>query len=341
MKIVILGLPQAGQQELFSLLTRIPLDTVKQKPMDIQLGICEVKDPRVTKLIEMYKPAKKTYARIEYSLLPDFNLVGPSKMLIFNQLKNSDEICWVARYETAQDDIASFISELVISDLMTAEKRLENIAKDQKRKFLEERAKEEALIKMCKEQLDREKLLKDLKFSADQLVALKTYQFLTMKPVFFVVNVPEDKINEEAISKSITEKFSYLCIQVSASLEEEISRMDKDDYAVFMKEMGIKESALDKMNQMAFSELGLISFFTVGTDEVKAWPVRKGAFAPEAGSVIHSDIERGFVRAEMFKYDDLLAAGSEAKLKELGKYYLKGKDYVVQDGDILSFRVGT
>jgi ribosome-binding ATPase YchF (GTP1/OBG family) len=340
-KIVILGLPQAGQQELFSLLTRAPLDTVKQKPMDIQLGICEVKDPRVTKLIEMYKPAKKTYARIEYSLLPDFNLVGPSKDLIFNQLKNSDEICWVVRYETAQDDIASFISELIIFDLMAAEKRLENIAKDQRRKFLEVRAKEEALIKMCKEQLDAEKPLKDLKLTDDQLVAIKTYQFLTMKPVFFVVNIPEDKINDESILRSITEKFSYPCIQVSAGLEEEISRMEKSDYAVFMKEMGIKESALDKMNQMAFSELGLISFFTVGTDEVKAWPVRKGAFAPEAGSVIHSDIERGFVRAEMFKYDDLLSAGSEAKLKELGKYYLKGKDYVVQDGDILSFRVGT
>jgi ribosome-binding ATPase len=340
-KIVILGLPQAGQQELFSLLTRVPLDTVKQKPMDIQLGICEVKDPRVTKLIEMFKPAKQTYARIEYSLLPDFNLVGPSKTLIFNQLRNADEICWVARHETSQDDIASFISELVISDLMTAEKRLENIAKDQRRKFIEERAKEEALVKMCKDQLDQEKLLKDLPLSADQVIAIKTYQFLTMKPIFFVINVPEDKINEDAISKSMTEKFGYPCIQVSASLEEEISRMEKADYEVFMKEMGIKESALDKMNQMAFSGLGLISFFTVGTDEVKAWPVRKGAFAPEAGSVIHSDIERGFVRAEMFKYDDFLSAGSEAKLKELGKHYLKGKDYLVQDGDILSFRVGT
>jgi ribosome-binding ATPase len=340
-KIVILGLPQAGQQELFSLLTKAPLDTVKQKPMDIQLGICEVKDPRLTKLIEMFSPAKKTYARIEYSLLPDFNLVGPSKTLIFNQIRNSDEICWVARYETAQDDIASFISELVISDMMTAEKRLENIAKDQRRKFIEERAKEEALVKMCKDQLDQEKLLKDLTLSADQIIALKTYQFLTMKPIFFVINVPEDKINEDAISKSMAEKFGYPCIQVSASLEEEISRMEKADYEVFMKEMGIKESALDKMNQMAFSGLGLISFFTVGTDEVKAWPVRKGAFAPEAGSVIHSDIERGFVRAEMFKYDDFLSAGSEAKLKELGKHYLKGKDYLVQDGDILSFRVGT
>jgi ribosome-binding ATPase YchF (GTP1/OBG family) len=340
-KIVILGLPQAGQQELFSLLTRIPLDTIKQKPMEVQLGICEVRDPRVTKLIEMYNPAKKTYARIEYSLLPDFNLVGPSKDMIFNQLKNSDEICWVTRHETAADDIASFISELVIFDLMAVEKRLENIAKDQKKKLIEARAKEEALMKTCKQQLDGEKPLRDLKFSDDQIIALKTYQFLTMKPVFFVINVPEDKINDESISISITEKFSYPCIQVSAGLEEEISRMEKADYAVFMKEMGIKESALDKMNQMAFSGLGLISFFTVGTDEVKAWPVRKGALAPEAGSVIHSDIERGFVRAEMFKYDDLIAAGSEAKLKELGKYYLKGKDYLVQDGDILSFRVGT
>lgn len=341
MKIVILGLPQAGQQELFSLLTRIPLDTVKQKPMDIQLGICEVKDPRVTKLIEMYSPAKRTYARIEYSLLPDFNLIGPSKDLIFNQLKNSDEICWVARFETAQDDIASFISELIIFDLMAVEKRLENIAKDQRRKFLDVRAKEEDLMKLCKAQLDAEKPLSKLQFTSDQIIALKTYQFLTLKPLFFVINVPDDKINDASISRSISDKFSYPCIQVSAGLEEEISRLDEADRPTFMKEMGIKESALDKMNQMAFFELGLISFFTVGTDEVRAWPVRKGALAPEAGSVIHSDIERGFVRAEMFKYDDLIAAGSEAKLKELGKYYLKGKDYLVQDGDILSFRVGT
>ncbi|MFH1709604.1 MAG: DUF933 domain-containing protein [bacterium] len=341
MKIVILGLPQAGQQELFSLLTGVPLDNIKQKPMEVQLGICEVKDPRVTKLIEMYSPAKKTYARIEYSLLPDFNLIGPLKDMIFNQLKNSDEICWVSRHETAQEDIASFISELIIFDLMAVEKRLENMAKDQKRKFLEARVKEEALIKMCKAQLDAEKPLSKLQFTSDQLTALKTYQFLSMKPLFFVINVPEDKINDVSISSSISDKFSYPCIQASAALEEEISRMEKADYEVFMKEMGIKESALNKMNQMAFSGLGLISFFTVGTDEVKAWPVRKGALAPEAGSVIHSDIERGFVRAEMFKYGDLMAAGSEVKLKELGKFNLKGRDYLVEDGDILSFRVGT
>lgn len=341
MKIVILGLPMAGQQELFSLLTGIHLDNVKQKRMDVQLGICEVKDPRVTKLIEMYNPAKKTYARIEYLLLPDFILTGPIKDLIFNNLKNSDEICWIAQHETAEADISSFISELVIFDLMAVEKRLENIAKDQKKKMLEARVKEEALMKTCKVQLEAEKPLRDIPFTPEQLIALKTYQFLTMKPLFFVINVSEDKINDASISKLITDKFKYPCIQVSAAIEEEISRLEKADYAEFMKEMGIKESALDKMNQMAFSELGLISYFTVGTDEVRAWPVRKGALAPEAGGVIHSDIERGFVRAEMFKYNDFIAAGSEAKLKEQGKFYLKGKDYLVEDGDILSFRVGT
>jgi hypothetical protein len=309
--------------------------------MDIQLGICEVKDPRVTKLIEMYKPAKRSYTRIEYLLLPDFNLQGPAKDMIFNQLKNSDEICWVAGSESAESDIDSFISEIVIYDMMAVEKRLENIARDQKRKFLEARTKEEELMKICKAHLEAEKPLKNFMFTSDQIIALKTYQFLTMKPIFFVVNIPEDKINDASISRSISGKFSYPCIQASAALEEEISRLDESDRAPFMKEMGITEPALDKMNQMAFAGLGLISFFTVGTDEVKAWPVRKGAFAPEAGSVIHSDIERGFVRAEMFKYDDLMAAGSEAKLKELGKHYLKGKDYLVQDGDILSFRVGT
>lgn len=235
MKIVILGLPQAGQQELFSLLTKIHLDNIKQKRMEVQLGICEVKDPRVAKLIEMYNPAKKAYARIEYLLLPDFILTGPIKDMIFNNLKNCDEICWIARLESAEADISSFISELVIFDLMTVEKRLENIAKDQKKKVLEVRVKEEALMKTCKAQLEAEKSLRDLPFTPDQLLALKTYQFLTMKPLFFVINVPEDKINDASISKAITDKFKYPCIQVSAALEEEISRMEKADYAIFMK----------------------------------------------------------------------------------------------------------
>jgi hypothetical protein len=331
MKIVILGQPQAGQQQLFSLLTGISLENIMQKPLEAQQGISEVRDPRLTKLIETYKPKKFAYARIEYSLLPDFNLTGPSKDIIFSQLKNSDEICWVARSDTAKSDVANFISELIIADTMLVEKRLDTIAKDQRKKYSDVREKEKELMELCKKQLELEKPLKDYSFNDEQKKTIKTYQFYTMKPLFIVINVPESQIKENII-------LNYPSIQVSAELEEEISRLAETERAEFMKELGIDESALSKMTRMAYNGLGLISFFTVGEDEVKAWPVPKGATAPEAGSVIHSDIEKGFVRAEMMKYDDLITAGSEAKLKELGKFYLKGRDYIVEDGDILSFR---
>lgn len=335
MKIVILGSPQAGQQQLFSLLTGIPMETIQLKPLDVQPGICEVRDPRITTLSAMYKPKKTTYARIEYILLPDFTVQGPTKELIFNQLKNADEICWVAR---AEADIEHFISELVIYDLMLAEKRIENIDRIQKSRFSEQNVKEKELMLLCKDQLDQGKPLQFMRFSDEQLKAIKTYQFFTMKPLILVINIPEDKIKDRTIATKIAEKLSFPCIQVSAELEAEIAQLNAADRDAFMKEMGIEESALEKMSRLAFAGLGLISFFTVGEDEVRAWPVRKGAAAAEAGSVIHSDIEKGFVRAELMKYDELIAAGSETKLKEQGKFNLKGRGYIVEDGDILSFR---
>jgi hypothetical protein len=335
MKVTLLGSPQAGQQQLFSLLTGIPLETIQLKPLEAQPGICEVRDPRVTRLSEMYKPKKTAYARIEYTLLPDFTVQGPAKDLIFGQLKNSDEICWVGR---SKDDIQSFVSELVIFDLMLAEKRIENIDRVQKSRYSEQNEKEKALMQLCKGQLDQGKPLQFLKFSEEQLKAIRPYQFFSMKPLILAVNVPEDRIKDLSISRKITEELSFPCIQVSAELEVEISQLNTEDRAAFMKEMGIDEPALAKMTRLAFAGLGLISFFTVGEDEVRAWPVAKGSSAPAAGSVIHSDIEKGFVRAELMKYDELIAAGSEAKLKEQGKFSLKGRDYIVEDGDILSFR---
>jgi len=338
MKIVIIGSPQAGQQQLFSLMTGIPLQTIQEKPLEIQQGICQVKDPRVTKLKEIFNPKKTTYARIEYLLLPDFNLQGPAKTAIFTQLKNADEFCWIARSENAEADVAGFISELVIADLMLIEKRLETIAKDQKRKFSDQKEKEAQLMQLCKAHLDQEKPLSNLSLTDEQAKLLRTYQFLTMKPTILVLNVAEDQIKDSSISSKIKEKFSYPTVQLSAELEAEINQLDEADRKAFMQEMGIEEPALDKMTRMAFEGLGLISFFTVGEDEVRAWPVKRASTAPYAGSTIHSDIEKGFVRAEMYTYDDFIAAGSEAKLKEQGKFHLKGRDYIVEDGDILSFR---
>ncbi|MFA5875843.1 MAG: DUF933 domain-containing protein [Candidatus Margulisiibacteriota bacterium] len=336
MKVTLIGLPQAGQQQLFCLLTGISLDNVLQKPTEPHLGICEVKDPRITRLQTMYHPQKTTYAKIEFLLLPDLNFQSQQKDLLINQLKNADEICLVVKQQDAVAEIQNFISELIIFDLMLIEKRLQTIEKEKFKKA--DPQKEKDLLEKCKNALDQEKLLSALPFDNEQKKALRAYQFFTLKPMAIVINVPEDKINDQSQSSQIKAKYNLPAIQVSAELEEEISRLEESEKTEFMRELGIEEPAIHKMTRVVFEGLGLISFFTVGEDEVRAWPIPKGSLAPEAGSTIHTDIAKGFIRAEMMKYTDLIEAGAENKLKETGRFYLKGKDYVVEDGDILSFR---
>lgn len=340
MKVLLVGSPQAGQQQLFSLLSGMELGQIQQKPLDVHQGNASVLDPKVAKLAELYQPKKTTYARIDYCLLPDFNMAGPSKELLTAQIRNADELCWIARSDTAETDIANFLSELVVLDLILAEKRLENLKKESKKKADVNRESETKLMEKCKGALEEEKPLRQLDFTAEEKKLLQTYQFVSLKPIILVVNVPEDKIHDEAIADNIQHQFSCPTIQVSAEIEQEISQLAEEDRAAFAEEMGIKESALAKMARLAFWGLGLISFFTVGEDEVRAWPVRRGSSAPEAAGVIHSDLTKGFVRAEMFKYEELIALGSEKALKEAGKFHLKGKDYIVEDADILSFRSG-
>lgn len=333
MKIALCGMFQAGQQALFSLLTGIDLETIRQKPLEAQVGACDVIDPRITKLKQMYNPKKTTYTKIEYLLLPDFSNQPP-----LGTLKNMDEIGWITRGEDAKESIPSFISELALADFMLVEKRLETIAKEARSKGSELREKEKVLMEICKAQLEKELPLSSLTFTEEQKKNLKAYQFFTLKPIFIVINVAEDKLKDKSLLEEIKQKFPYPCIQLSVEIEQEIGQLAENERLEFMKELGIDEPAIDKMNCIAYEGLGLISFFTVGEDEVRAWPVHKGALAPEAGAVIHTDIAKGFVRTEMFKYTDLISAGSESKLKETGKFNLKGKDYIVEDGDILSFR---
>lgn len=338
MKVAIVGLPQAGQQQLFSILTGIPLDQITQRSFELQPGVCEVRDSRVAKLAQIFKPKKTTSAKIDYLLLPDFILQGPAKTMIFNELKNADEICYVAQAESGESEVAGFISELIIADLMLAEKRLENLAKEQRKKYIETKEKEVQLFELCKKQVEEEKPISALSLNDEQAKMLRTFQFYTLKPIVLVLNIAEEKIKDREKLEKIRQLYPYPAVQLSAAIEAEIAQLPEADRLEFMKELGIDEPAINKMTTVVFKGLGYISFFTVGEDEVRAWPVRKGALAPEAGSVIHSDIEKGFVRAELMKYDDFIAAGSEARLKELGKFSLKGRDYQVEDGDILSFR---
>ncbi|OGC06550.1 hypothetical protein A2230_04510 [candidate division WOR-1 bacterium RIFOXYA2_FULL_36_21] len=338
MKTAIIGNSQSGKEELFSLITGISLPQITEKPLEPHIGACNVKDPRITKLVQMYNPKKTTYVKIEYLLLPNLDMEGPTKKLIMDNLKNADEICFVVKEVSAKNEIPNFLADLLIADLVLAEKRIETMAKDKSTKFATTREKEKELMDKCKKLLDEEKHIKTLNWSEEEMKLLKTYQFYTLKPIFIALNVSEDKIKDDALCKEITSSFNIPAIPLSVVIEKEIADLPESDQQEFMKELGIDEPAVNKMNRLTYEGLGLISYFTVGEDEVRAWTVRRGALAPEAGAAIHTDIQKGFVKAEMFKYNDLTEAGSETKLKELGKFHLKGRDYLVEDGDILSFR---
>jgi ribosome-binding ATPase YchF (GTP1/OBG family) len=177
--------------------------------------------------------------------------------------------------------------------------------------------------------------------NADDKKLMSTYQFLTKRPLILVLNVNDDKLTDETLLNQVREKYKdygVKVMQVSAKIEAELSALPPEEKQAFLKDLNIKESALNLLSHLYFEALGLISFFTVGEDEVRQWTTRKNSLAPAAAGVIHSDLERGFIRAEIMKSLELLEAGSESKLKETGKLYLKGKDYVVEDGDIVHVR---
>ena len=267
-------------------------------------------------------------------------------------------------------DIARMHAELILNDLLFVEKRLERLQKELARTNDEAKKKEQALMERCRAHLEQELPLRGLACSPEEQRALANYPFLTRKAVLIVLNVGEDAIGDTALIERVRDRFKGqgvgvapppACgsrseplpqaappvgghagggvVQVSAKIEEELAQLDDaDERAAFLKELGIRESALDQLTRVSHQTLGLIVYFTVGEDEVRAWTIRRGASAPEAGGAIHSDITRGFIRAELIKFDDLLALGSEAAVQRVGKAQLKGKDYVVEDGDILNFR---
>jgi len=329
----------AGQRELFSTLCGTPIEKLNQTPMEIHLGSTVVRDPRLDVLSKMYNPKKTTAVKIDYNLLPDYTTQGgPITTMIMSNLRNADVLCWTAGEASAIADTSNFISDLIIADLGLVEKRVETLAKDVNPKTASTRGKEKAVLDICKKTLDEGKLLSSLKFDDEQARVLVNYQLLTRTPVLVIVNTEKD---ETAINTVITQLStlypSVTFIPMNVKLEQEISGLDPEDRGTFMKELGVTEPAVDKMTRLTYAKLGLIQFFTVGPDEVRAWAIPKGALAPVAGRTIHSDIEKGFVRAEMMKYAELIEAKTEQVLKDSGKFYVKGRDYVVEDGDILNF----
>jgi GTP-binding protein YchF len=232
----------------------------------------------------------------------------------------------------------------LLSDLTIVETRVERLEKSIAKTKLEREQHELALMARCKAQLEREMPLRELELSLEEEKMLRTYQFLTAKPLLYVLNISENKIRQaDEMEKSLLKFLTPKCglTSLSAEIEKEISELSEEDAAVFMQDLGIQEPALHKLIRVSYELLGLISFFTVGEDECRAWTIRAGTKAQQAAGEIHSDLERGFIRAETVHYGDLVACGSLHACKEKGLLRLEGKEYVVKDGDVLNIRFST
>ncbi|MCP4132181.1 MAG: redox-regulated ATPase YchF [bacterium] len=353
MKLGMMGLPQTGKKLLFGLLT----GSDPSAAIDAQkavAGIAEIRDARFDKLAAMYEPKKEAPARIDIQLLPKLEPGSSKENEIFREIADVDALCHIVRAFADESvyhvkgsvdpdrDIDAINSELILQDLLFIEKRLERIAKDRKKKDEKRLKEEEELMIQFRDHLEEDKPLRVLEIEDEVMGIISGYPFLTMKKLLVVLNIDDSDISESKTLSNLSDKYSSHSIdfiQVPVKMESEIELLDSDEEKrEFMEAVGIEESALNLLSSLAMRSLGLISYFTVGKDEVRQWLVRENSTAPVAAGVIHSDIERGFIRAEVIKYDDLMELGGEEEVKKAGKLLVMGKDYIVVDGDIVNFR---
>jgi len=354
MKIGIIGLPQTGKKTLFEILTNRKAtenEIASKKPIK---GVVEVKDPRFDMLAKTYKPKKEVRARIEIEMLPKLEKDTIAEGGVFTDINELDAICHVVRafkdesiyhVEGSVDpkrDIDSVNSELILHDLVFIEKRMENIEKNVKWLKEESVEKEKALLVKLKVHLEKELPLRLIDLTADEIKMISGYPCVTRKTVIVALNISEEDLNNTALIEQLQRDYQMAAIdimQISAKVESEIIKLEsEEEREQFLKELGIKEPAVDALSRLLIKALDLISFFTVGSDEVRQWTTRSGSTAPEAAGTIHTDLQKGFIRAEVIKYSDFAIYASEAKVKEAGKLYVKGKDYIVKDGDMLDVR---
>ncbi|GAK55949.1 GTP-binding protein YchF [Candidatus Vecturithrix granuli] len=358
MKAGIIGLPQCGKTTLFNVLTQRHVQTGYSGGTEPNIGVVKVPDERVDVLSRMFEPKKTTYATVEY-----VDVAGLSKgsvqsgglgTQVLTHIRNVDAIIHVVRTFTSQHiplpeggidparDIEILNLELILSDLGIVEKRIERLQVDIQKKGEKSKEQELHLMERLQEALEQETPIRAIELNDDEKHLLRGYQFLTQKPMLIVLNVGENEIQDVSAYQSVIDQYETQGIPVvplSAEIESEIAQLDdKDDVAAFMQDIGITELGLTRLIRISYSLLGLISFFTVGKDEVRAWTIPQATKAVQAAGAIHSDLERGFIRAEVIHYEELLKQGSLANAKQHGALRVEGKEYIVQDGEILHVR---
>jgi GTP-binding protein YchF len=366
LRAALIGFASSGKSTLFQLMTSAQnTGRAAHGKGETSVGISKVPDPRLDVLTSMYNPKKRVPATVEFTDLAVSGAGGGAKTLVdVAAYKNADALVHVLR---AFDDPAvpspsgsvnpgrdaqSMEEELILADLGVAERRLERLEKDLKKSRSADLERERDVVMTCRQTLEEGKPLRALDLKGEDLKRLRGFQFLSAKPLLTVINFDESRMTGDLVSHvekaadaagltSFLSRVSTAAVAVCAKIELEIAQLDAADAAAFLADLGLTSSGLDRVIRASYDLLGYISFFTVGEDECRAWSIPRGVSAQLAAGEIHSDIARGFIRAEVVSYDALTSRGSMAACRDHGEVRLEGKDYVVQDGDIINFRFAT
>ena len=356
LRIGIVGLAQSGKTTLFRILTHAHGSGPGAGRTEAHVGVVHVPDARLDHLTGMYQPKKTIHASVEYVDTPGSVIEVARTGSQAQSLREVNALAHVVRAfedETIvaeggsvdpRRDIENVELEFILSDLAVVEKRIERLEKDIKKQKSPALEKEFHVLRLAKTALEKQTPLRELELSADDERAIRGFTFLSQKPVLYVLNLSEadasraDAAEEFASAAGLKQRRHTTVTAICGKVEAELAELSEADAAEFMASYGLKESAISRLIRSSYSLLGLISFFTVGEDECRAWTIRAGSTALDAAGEIHSDIQRGFIRAEVIKYEDLVAAGGFAEARQHGTLRLEGKEYVVADGEVAHFR---